>query len=174
MRFGIAMLAAQFAFISLCLTALLFLEGVSYYSVPQAGARALEDALIMALAISAVITGAHFVRLYRTRPITAASLWSVHRVTFDSIDAAEHGDHALESIRSIPGVRGLKPYRLNSWEIDMGPSVRWFARVTVGMARETIVLEVAPRYPLLFPGTPRIKKIDSLISEIQSYLSRNT
>ncbi|MET7694890.1 hypothetical protein ABZT06_44460 [Streptomyces sp. NPDC005483] len=173
MTFGIAMLAAQFAFISLCLTVLLFLEGVSFYPVPQAGARALERAPIMAAAISAVITGAHFVRIHRTPPVTAASLRSVHRVTFNTLKATEHGDDALESIRSMAGVRGLTPYGLDSWEIDMGASVRWFARITVSIARESIVLETAPRHPLLFPGRlPRMKKIVSLTSSIQSNLSR--
>ncbi|GAA3835354.1 hypothetical protein GCM10022403_080130 [Streptomyces coacervatus] len=171
--FGIAMLAAQFAFLFLCLTVLLFLEGVFYYPVPQAGAHALERAPIMAAVISAVITGAHFVRVHRTQRITAASLRSVHRVTFSSAEAAEQGDHALESIRSMPGVRGLTLYRSDSWEIDMGASVRWFARITVSVARESIVLEAAPRHPLLFPGSPpRMKKIASLISDIQSNLSR--
>ena len=171
--YGITMLAAQFVFLFLCLTVLLFLEGMAHYPVPQAGAHAVERAPIIATAIAIVITGAHFVRVLRTPPTTPASLRSVQRVTFHSDEAAEDSEHVLESIRSMPGVRGLKPYRVNSWNIDMGPSVRWFARVTVSIGRETIVLETAPRHPLLFPGTPRMKKIDSLISDIQSYFSRN-
>lgn len=171
--FGIAMLAAQFSFLFLCLTVLLFLEGVFFYSVPQAGAHALERAPIAAAVISAAVTGAHFVRVRRTQRITAASLRSVHRVTFSSADAAAHGDHALESIRSVPGIRGLTPSHLDSWEIDMGASIRWFARITVSVARESIVLEAAPRHPLLFPGSPpQMKKIASLISDIQNNLSR--
>ncbi|MFG2129794.1 hypothetical protein ACGFNV_18605 [Streptomyces sp. NPDC048751] len=165
---AIAMLAAQFTFLFLCLTVLLFLEGVFFYSVPQAGAHALQRAPVVAAAISAVVTGAHFVRVHRTRRISAASLRSVHRVTLRS----DRSDQALESIRSLPGVRGVTPYRPGTWDIDMGTGVRWFARVTVSVAAESITVETAPRHPLLFPGRPpRMQKITALISGIQSDLS---
>lgn len=171
--FGIAMLAAQFSFLFLWLTALLFLEGLFFGPASQAGVRALQKAPIAAAVISAAVTGAHFVRVHRTQRITAASLRSVHRVTFTPAEAPEHGDHAVESVRSLPGVRGLTPSRPDSWEIDMGASTRWFSRITLSVGRESIVLEVAPRHPLLFPGSPpRMKKIASLVSGIRNALSR--
>ncbi|MGW1562865.1 hypothetical protein ACWCQ1_41140 [Streptomyces sp. NPDC002144] len=171
--FAIAMLAAQFAFFFLCLAVLLFLEGVFFYPASQAGAHALERAPIGAAAIAAVITGAHLIRLRRTRGITAASLRSIHRLTFNSADATEHGDHAAEAIRSVPGVRELRPSGPDCWEVDLGARARWLARITVSFNREEITLEAAPRHPLLFPGNPlRMKKIAPLISSIQASMSQ--
>lgn len=173
--FGIVMLAAQFAFLFVLMTALLLPEGMFYYSVPEAALHAVERAPITAATTSIVLTGAHFVRVLRTPPITGASLRSVQRLTFDSAGASEHSDHIFESIRCMPGVRGLRPHRSDSWEIDLGAWVRWFARVTISVTGESIVLETAPRHPLLFPGrVPRMQKIDSLIAGVQSTLSRRT
>ncbi|MHA6760530.1 hypothetical protein [Streptacidiphilus sp. PAMC 29251] len=161
------MLLVQFLFCLALIAVLLFVEGLFFYPALRAGGHALERAPLGAAGIAMVVTGAHLVRVRRTRGPATAQLWSTQIMRFDPA-ATGSGVEAAGFIRSLAPEFEVRKIREGVWGVDLGTVLRWLTRITVTINQESLLLEIAPRQPLLFPGKPLgSRKIASLVTSIQ-------